>query len=240
MGHKKLKKFQAILQYPNVLQYPEHIKGNWCNHFGNENPLTLELACGRGEYSLGLGKTHSDTNFIGVDIKGNRMYTGAKIALEERLTNIAFLRIQIAQITNYFDRDEVSGIWIVFPDPFLKKPSNRLTHPRFLAAYQRILKPDSVIHLKTDSPDLYEFTKEVIAEEHCRVVEDIADIYGQNKVSGPLAIQTYYEGLHLAVGRKIYYLAFSLPEHPIALKGRFARLPSSVETQPDEHTDHDA
>jgi tRNA (guanine-N7-)-methyltransferase len=224
MGHKKLIRFQAIATYKNVLQYPENIKGNWNLFFGNDNPITLELACGKGEYSVNLGREHKDRNFIGVDIKGNRIYNGAKTALTEGLTNVGFLRIQIGQITNYFSAGEVGEIWIIFPDPFLKKETNRLTHPRFLHLYQQILKPGSRINLKTDSRELYEFTLEMIAEQGCTVHENIADIYAQGKATGPLAIRTYYEGLHLADGRTIYFISFSLPGSRIELKGRFEKL----------------
>jgi tRNA (guanine-N7-)-methyltransferase len=223
MGHKKLIRFQAIDTYNNVLQYPENMKGNWNTVFKNDNPVTLELACGKGEYSVNLGRQHKDRNFIGVDIKGNRIYTGAKAALDEGLNNVAFLRIHIGQITEYFGPGEVEEIWIIFPDPFLKKgkDKNRLTHPRFLHAYQQILKPGAKINLKTDSKELYDFTRETIAEQKCVVHEDIADIYGKGKATGPLAIQTFYEKMHLAEGRTIYFLSFSLPHTPIVLTGRF-------------------
>lgn len=225
MGHKKLVKFQAIDTYKNVLQYPEGIKGKWKEHFGNDNPITLELACGKGEYSVNLGREHSNTNFIGVDIKGNRIYNGAKIALNEGLENVSFLRIHIGQITEYFTKDEVSEIWIVFSDPFIKKgrEKNRLTHARFLHAYQRIIKPGGIIHLKTDSPILYNFTLETIAEQHCIIHENIADIYGKGRATGALAIQTYYEKKHLEDGRTIFYISFSLPENEIVMPDRFQK-----------------
>ncbi|NDC41213.1 MAG: tRNA (guanosine(46)-N7)-methyltransferase TrmB [Chitinophagia bacterium] len=229
MGHKKLVKFQAIDTYKNVLQYPEDMRGKWAAFFENDNPITLELACGKGEYSVNLGRAHKDRNFIGVDIKGNRIYNGAKKALNEHLNNVAFLRVHIGQITQYFERNEVSEIWIVFSDPFIKKgkEKNRLTHSRFLAAYQHIMKPGGIIHLKTDSPVLYEFTLETIAEQGCNIIENIPDIYGNNKATGPLAIQTYYESLHLADGRKIYYVSFTLPSHPIVMPERFQKFAES-------------
>jgi tRNA (guanine-N7-)-methyltransferase len=231
MGHKKLIRFQAIDTYQNVLQYPEDIKGKWSGFFKNNNPVTLELACGRGEYSVGLGRQNKDHNYIGVDIKGNRIYAGAKKALEEQLDNVAFLRIQIGQIINYFAPGEVSEIWIVFPDPFLRKSraKNRLTHPRFLRLYQQILKPGARINLKTDSKELYDFTLETIQEQGCNIVENIADIYGKGKATGPLAIQTYYEGLHLADGRTIYFLSFQLPEAPIKIPERFEKDETAVD-----------
>lgn len=231
MGHKKLKKFQAILNYRNVLQFPKDMKDNWHTFFGNDNPITLELACGKGEYSVGLGREHSDRNFIGVDIKGNRIYTGAKIANEEGLGNIAFLRTHISHITEYFAPGEVKEIWIIFPDPFLKKESNRLTHARYLHLYEQILVPGSKINLKTDSKELFDFTLEVIAEQNCIVHEQIVDIYAQGKAVSPLAIQTFYEKMHLADGRTIYFVSFSLPETGVKLTGRFAKQNEEPETE---------
>jgi tRNA (guanine-N7-)-methyltransferase len=219
MGQKKLVRFAAIKTFANVLQYPEGMKGAWRNFFSNDHPITLELACGKGEYSVALGREHADRNFIGVDIKGNRIYIGAKRALAEGLGNVAFLRAQIGQLTDYFAKDEVSEIWIIFPDPFLRdgKAKNRLTHPRFLRLYQQVLTPGARIHLKTDSPELYNFTRETLEEQGCIVHEDVADIYGKGRATGPLAIQTHYEGLHLADGRTIYYISFSLPDTPITV-----------------------
>jgi tRNA (guanine-N7-)-methyltransferase len=206
-----------------VLQYPKDMRGAWKDFFKNDNPITLELACGKGEYSVNLGREHKDRNFIGVDIKGNRIHNGAKTALAEGLDNVAFLRIHIGQITDYFAADEVEEIWIIFPDPFLKKESNRLTHPRFLDRYQQLLKPGGRINLKTDSKELYDFTLETIEQQGCPVHQNIADVYGQGLATGPLAIQTFYEKMHLAEGRTIYFLSFSLPKHPIILTGRFER-----------------
>ena len=223
MGHKKLIRFQAIDTFKNVLQYPENMRGNWKQFFNNDHPVTLELACGKGEYSVNLGRQNKDQNYIGVDIKGNRIYNGAKIALTEGLDNVGFLRIQIGQITDYFAADEVDNIWIIFPDPFLKKDKNKLTHPRFLHLYQQIMKPGGRINLKTDSKELYDFTLETVAEQGCTIHENIVDIYGKGLATGPLAIQTFYEKMHLAEGRTIYYICFSLPSTPIILTGRFER-----------------
>ncbi|MGC4059125.1 MAG: tRNA (guanosine(46)-N7)-methyltransferase TrmB [Chitinophagaceae bacterium] len=220
MGHKKLIRFRAIEGFRNVLQYPKHMPGNWHEFFKNNHPITLELACGKGEYSVNLGREHRDRNFVGVDIKGNRIYNGAKIAIQEGLENVAFVRGQIDHLNEYFAENEVSDLWIVFSDPFLKKPKNRLTHPRFLKLYQQVMKEGGVIKLKTDSRELYDFTHEVIAEQSCSIVEDIQDIYGKGKATGALAIQTFYEKMHLAEGRTIYYLAFTLPAHPIVVPER--------------------
>lgn len=223
MGQKKLVRFEAISKYKNVLQYPQGIKGEWNAHFNNDNPITLELACGKGEYSVNLGRQHKDRNFIGVDIKGNRIYIGAKKALEEGLGNVAFLRTHILQIEDYFAPGEVEAIWIIFPDPFLResREKNRLTHPRFLYRYQHILKPGGIINLKTDSKELYDYTLEAITQTGCTIVENIADIYGKGLATGPLAIQTFYEQMHLAEGRTIYYLAFTLPDKEIDIAERY-------------------
>jgi tRNA (guanine-N7-)-methyltransferase len=225
MGQKKLIRFEAIKKFANVLQYPEGMAGRWKDYFGNSNPITLELACGKGEYSVALGRERKDRNYIGVDIKGNRIYIGAKRALAEGMHNVAFLRAQIGQLTDYFGKEEVSEIWIIFPDPFLRegKAKNRLTHPRFLSLYQQVLSPGARIHLKTDSPELYKFTQEVIEEQGCLVHEDVADIYGKGRATGALAIQTHYEGLHLADGRTIYYISFSLPQKDIVVPVKKAK-----------------
>ena len=147
-----------------MLQYPESMAGKWNSFFKNKNPIVVELACGKGEYAIGLGKIHPEKNFIGVDIKGNRIWVGAKKALQFNLQNVAFLRIQIDHINDYFAQDEVDEIWITFPDPQLRKSKakKRLTHPRFLRIYQQFLLPGGLIHLKTDSPDLYTFTKKIV------------------------------------------------------------------------------
>lgn len=231
MGHKKLIRFRAIETFPNVLQYPEDMKGNWAAFFKNDNPITLELACGKGEYSVGLGREHKDRNYVGVDIKGNRIYGGAKIALEEKLENVAFLRTQIDHLAKYFAAGEVSEIWIIFPDPFLRssRAKNRLTHPRFLRLYQQILPMGANINLKTDSKELYDFTLEIIAEQGCIIHQNLVDIYGKGLATGPLAIQTFYERMHLAEGRTIYFLSFSLPEHNITLPERFQKNETAID-----------
>lgn len=223
MGHKKLIRFRAVDTFSNVLQYPKQMPGKWHEHFQNNNPITLELACGKGEYSVNLGRQHKENNYIGVDIKGNRIYNGAKISLDEGLKNVAFVRGQIDHLSEYFATNEVEDIWIVFSDPFLRKPKNRLTHPRFLFIYQNVMKKGGVIKLKTDSKELYDFTLETIEEQACTIVENIADIYGKGMATGPLAIQTFYEKMHLAEGRTIYYLSFTLPETTIIVPQRKAK-----------------
>ena len=212
MAQKKLQRFADIKTFSNVLEYPENMKGNWNNFFKNDNPVVLELACGRGEYTVGLSTLFPETNFIGVDIKGNRIYIGAKKCLAANITNAAFLRTHITLLPNYFGEAEVNEIWITFPDPQLRtsRAKKRLTHPRFLRLYQQILKADGYLHLKTDSPKLYEFTKKVIELYKLVLVEDCHDVYANNP-SELLQIKTHYEALDIAGSNKIYYLKFQLP-----------------------------
>lgn len=217
MGQKKLFRFEAIKTFPNVLQYPENMAGNWKNIFHNEMAITLELACGKGEYTVELARMYPDHNFIGVDLKGNRLYIGAKKCLEQNLSNAAFLRTQIDKIHTYFKPGEVREIWITFPDPQLRKSKakKRLTHPRFLRLYQQILAKGGSIHLKTDSPDLYEFTKMVIAMYGLTLHDDYDDVYLHENISPELKIKTHYEKLDIAESNKIHYLRFSLPSVPL-------------------------
>lgn len=219
MAQKKLKRFREIKTFPNVLEYPESMQGRWKEIFGNENEIILELACGKGEYATGLARMYPAKNFIGVDIKGNRLWVGAKLALEEKLENVFFLRTQIDKIATYFSNDEVSEIWITFPDPQLRlsKTKKRLTHPRFLRLYHQVLKAGGKIHLKTDSPDLYQFTKSVIELYHLPLINDVQDIYEHPNLSDELRIKTHYEGLDISKSEKIFYLSFHLP-HSIGEK----------------------
>lgn len=213
MGQKKLIRFAELETFRNVLQYPEGMAGKWEEFWKNKNPLVLELACGKGEYAVGLGKLYPDKNFIGIDLKGNRIWVGAKKALQENLTNVAFLRTQIDHINNYFSTDEVQEIWITFPDPQLRKSKakKRLTHPKFLRLYRQFLIPGGFIHLKTDSPDLYNFTKHVIQLYNCTLHTDYEDVYKEPHITESLRIKTHYESLDIAGSNRIHYLCFSLP-----------------------------
>lgn len=217
MGQKKLIRFAELNTFSNVLQFPENIKGNWHQHFHNQHPIVLELACGKGEYALGLGRLYPEKNAIGVDIKGNRLWVGAKKALAEGLGNVAYLRAQIEQLNQYFAPGEVDEIWITFPDPQLRfsKAKKRLTHPRFLRVYQELIRPGGKIHLKTDSPDLYRFTKEVVRLYDCPLLQDIDDLYQLPDRAAELQIKTHYEALDIAQSSRIHYLCFTLPE-PLA------------------------
>ena len=213
MAQKKLARFAAIKTFSNVLEYPAAMKGKWNNFFKNKNPVILELACGRGEYTIGMAKLFSQQNFLGVDVKGNRMYIGAKKSLAENIANAGFLRTQIEKLTEYFAAGEIAEIWITFPDPQLRisKAKKRLTHPRFLRLYQEILKPGGFIHLKTDSPDLYSFTKTVAELYDLIIVEDSDNVYAEPGVKEELKIKTHYESLDIAQSKKIHYLKFTLP-----------------------------
>ena len=212
MGQKKLIRFEAIKAFPNVMEYPENMKGNWHIYFKNNHPITLELACGKGEYTTGLASMYSDRNFIGIDIKGNRIWRGAKTAIDEGLHNVAFLRTEIDKITDYFAADEIAEIWITFPDPQLRmsKAKKRLTHPKFLRLYQQFLQANGIVHLKTDSPVLYQFTKTIIDLYTLECEVDFDDAYRQTTISKELSIQTHYEKLDIANSNKIHYLQFKV------------------------------
>ncbi len=220
MGQKKLKRFAELLEFTNVLQYPEGMPGTWKNVFKNKNPITLELACGKGEYALGLARLYPGRNFIGIDVKGNRLWVGARTATRENLHNVFFMRTQIDRIATYFEKNEVQEIWLTFPDPQLRtsKNSKRLTHPKFLSLYQQFMVPGGSIHLKTDSPSLYRFTKWVIELHQLEVVEDISDLYASEKLTPELQIKTHYEGLDIAQSNTVHYLHFKLPVTPLADK----------------------
>lgn len=231
MKGKKLFRFAAIKEFNNVLEYPDNMPGKWKEEFGNDHEIVLELACGKGEYTLALAKANPDKNYIGVDIKGNRQYVGARRALEERLKNVRFLRVQILQIDQYFAMDEIGEIWITFPDPFLRmgKAKNRLTHTRFLEKYQGLLKEKGVIHLKTDSKPLFDFTQCMIEENNCHLVECIADVYQSGDPGFPLSVQTFYEKMHLEDRRTIQYISFQLPSEKIHWEKRKITDPEEEE-----------
>ena len=213
MGQKKLIRFAELETFPNVLQYPPNIAGKWNEFFKNEHPVILELACGKGEYAVGLSQLYPGKNFIGIDQKGNRIWVGAKKSLQQNLANVAFLRIQIDKIIEFFGKEEVAELWITFPDPQLRisKSKKRLTHPKFLRLYQQVLKQGGKIHLKTDSPDLYQFTNRVIKLYNCELISDYDNIYSLDELSSELKIKTHYESLDIAQSNRVHYLCFSLP-----------------------------
>lgn len=188
------------------------MQGEWKRFFKNNNPVVLELACGKGEYAVGLGRLYPNKNFIGVDVKGNRMWVGARTALNEGLHNVAFLRTQIVKLEDYFAAGEVSEIWITFPDPQLRfsKAKKRLTHPRFLRLYQSIMSEGGVVNLKTDSPELYTFTRQVIDLFGLTLITDMDDVYAHENIHRDLTIKTHYELLDIAGSNRIHYLKFQL------------------------------
>ena len=175
-------------------------------------PLTLELACGRGEYAVGLGRMFPEQHFIGIDLKGNRIWKGASIANKDGLKNVAFVRSQIELTSNYFAKNEVDEIWITFPDPQLRwsKSKKRLTHPKFLRLYQQFLKNDGIVHLKTDSPLLYNFTLKVIELYGLHLIYKTDHLYAEQNIDPRCLIKTYYEGLDIAQSNKIHYIQFNI------------------------------
>ncbi len=232
MGKGKLKKFQDNARFEHVIE-PEvkgyvasdhALKGNWnTTFFKNKQPLVLELGCGKGEYSVGLARMFPEKNFIGVDIKGARIWKGAKTSFEEGLKNVAFLRTRIEVITSFFAPDEVDEIWITFPDPQMKKrrAKKRLTSSGFLARYQIFIKNNALVHLKTDSTFLYEYTNEVVRVNQLKVIKNTPNLYGESWTDQMLSIQTHYEQIHIDEGDRINYIVFELPKHKLLIEPEF-------------------
>lgn len=221
MGKNKLQKFDDMASYPHVFQYPFAVlqekgfemKGNWSrSFFHNDHPIVLELGCGKGEYTVGLAKLFPEKNFIGVDIKGARMWTGARQALEEGLDNVAFLRTHIELITHFFAPGEVAEIWITFPDPQMNKVNKRMTSTRFMKMYREILQGNGIVHLKTDSGFMYTYTVEMIRANHLPVLVQTDDLYHSGQADEILSIQTFYEQQWLDRGLNIKYLKFVCEE----------------------------
>lgn len=222
MPKNKHRKFAEINTFANVVQpelrFPviDHpMKGKWGQKFfHNNNPIVLEVGCGKGEYTIGLASAFPDINFIGIDIKGNRLWTGARYALEHAYHNVGFLRIQAEHLGSIFAPNEISGIWVTFPDPQPNKPRERkrLTSPAFLALYRKFLTAGAPVFLKTDNRNLFDFTLEVIKEANHSLHLSTDDLYGNPKETDPLvlSIQTYYEKKYLETGKKICFVKFSL------------------------------
>lgn len=219
MRTSKLQRFKENRHLDNVSEYTDFENGSnakpaglWSVIFGNNNPLILELACGRGEYALNMAGMFPDANFIGIDIKGARIWKGAKKAKEESVSNVHFIRMYIDHIDQYFNPGEVSDIWITFPDPYLKmrQADKRLTSPRFLRLYKRILSKGGTVNLKTDSGRLYNYTLETLEREGYKLLKRIGHVYQENPDDPLLSIRTAFEESHLQRGKKIRYLKFSL------------------------------
>lgn len=225
MSKGKLAKFADMERYENVFQYPYSVidnvpfemKGKWREtFFKNNNPIVLELGCGKGEYTVELAKLYPDTNFIGVDIKGARMWTGATMALNQGLKNVAFLRTNIEIIDRFFDKDEVSEIWLTFSDPQMKNPRKRLSSTFFLERYRKFLVNNGTIHLKTDSNFLFTYTTCMVEHNKLPMLFHTTDLYHQEGIDDTtkqiLSIQTYYEKMWIERGLNIKYMKFSLPQ----------------------------
>lgn len=220
MGKNKLARFAENETFANLFQLTYEqitkegfaLKGKWNKEFfKNDNPIVLELGCGKGEYTVGLAKKYPNKNFIGIDIKGARLWRGCKTSNEDKMTNVAFVRTHIQMIESYFAENEVSEIWITFPDPQLKKPNKRLTCERFLKLYKNILKQDGIVHLKTDSQELYEYTKdEVLIPSKREILYNTNDLYNSDFKEDVIEIQTFYEAMYLKIGKPITYLKFKL------------------------------
>lgn len=223
MGKGKLAKFKENETFANVFQpeitdfvnFEHELKGTWNSHvFKNNNPIVLELGCGKGEYTVGMARMFPDKNFIGVDIKGARIWTGAKSSNLEQMRNVAFLRTRIEVIKAFFAPGEVSEIWITFPDPQMKKrrAKKRLTSSLFLTMYQQLLADNGFVNLKTDSRFLYKYTCKVAELNGLEIVHQSADLYNEPWLDDVLSIKTYYEQLHIDDGNTIHYLKFRLPK----------------------------
>jgi tRNA (guanine-N7-)-methyltransferase len=218
MGKDKLRKFEENKRFNHIIQpsaadmmNPDSgFKGSWRARFGNANPITLELGCGKGEYTVALSRKYPDRNFIGVDIKGARMWRGAKTVAEENIANAIFLRIRIEFIDNFFAENEIDEIWITFPDPQINKPRKRLTSPLFLDCYRKFLKRGGCIHLKTDSRMLHDYTRNLLEANHCSPLSSCTDIAAQNPYDELLNIKTFYEMQYIDRGIPITYLKFRL------------------------------
>lgn len=217
MGKNKLAKFANMEEYPHVFQYPFAVlqekgfemRGKWGEKFfKNNNPIILELGCGKGEYTVGLAKLYPENNFVGIDIKGARMWSGAKQSFEEKLSNVAFLRTHIELLSNFFAEGEISEIWITFPDPQMNKVNRRMTSTRFMKLYGQFLKTNGVIHLKSDSNFMFTYTSEMVALNSLKVLFKTDDLYHSGLADDVLTIKTFYEQQWIARGLNIKYIKF--------------------------------
>jgi tRNA (guanine-N7-)-methyltransferase len=237
VGKNKLQKFEAMTHYPHVFQYPISVlqekefemKGKWNElFFKNKQPIVIELGCGKGEYTVELAKLYPEKNFIGVDIKGARMWTGATQSFQEKMTNVAFLRTHIELISHFFASGEIAEIWITFPDPQMAKVNKRMTSTRFMQLYGSILNENGRIHLKTDSPFMYAYTCAMIQANRLPVEIETDDLYSSSLIDNILSIQTFYEQQWLSRGMSIKYIRF-------ICETRSNWLEPEIEIEPDDY-----
>lgn len=225
MGINKLQRFEEISEFQNVLELTDYQddkfskpKGRWHSDiFENKNPIILELACGKGTYTLELARRNPDKNIVGIDIKGGRIWKGAKRALDEGLKNARFLRIYIDHLYEYFAPGEIDDIWITFPDPYPRagNRSKRLTSSKFLNIYQQVLNADGKVRLKTDSDKLFSFTRRTIQKKDCKITDVVEDIYQERPGDELLTVKTDFEKKHLRKGKTISFISFSLPKSTV-------------------------
>lgn len=225
MGKNKLKKFNEMKGFRCVVEAPcynpsapdHELKGKWNDDFfASSAPIVLELGCGKGEYTVGLAKNDSSRNYLGIDIKGARIYSGAKYVEENGLVNAGFIRTQVEALPSFFSPGEVSELWITFPDPQLKKTNKRLTSTRFLGYYRRFMNADGIVNLKTDSPFLYEYTRRLVELNGLELIDSTDDLYASEGRALEKEIKTFYEQQWLARGKKIKLLKFRLGDGPLA------------------------
>lgn len=235
MGKNKLRKFSEMATLPFVFQYPFArlqsegfpLRGKWhSDFFHNDNPIVLELGCGKGEYTVGLAQAHPERNYIGIDIKGARMWSGATKARDMGMENVAFLRTDIELLTSFFAPGEVAEIWITFPDPQMKKVRKRLTSTRFMELYRKVLVVGGIVNLKTDSPFLYTYTSIMADHNSLPVMAQTDNLYGSGWDNEILRIRTFYEQQWLDRGLTIKYISFTLPSE-------------TVLTEPEVEIEHD-
>jgi len=212
MPKHKLFRIQAVKSFSNVSHAPEELLGNWASLFGNSNPITVELGCGRGDLLLTLAQQHPQRNYVGVDLKGVRLWPAATMALKNNIHNVYFIRTNILDLPSAFEQGDVSEIWITFPDPYPKKRRKRMTATRYLDVYSRISKPAAPCHLKTDDDDFFKFSLKSLRDYGCTILSTIEDVHAQPQPRHDLQILTAYEKRHIAEGRTIKYIHFTLPK----------------------------
>lgn len=212
MAKQKKVRIAAVKDFPNVSHDAASLKGKWSEIFGNDNPMTLELGCGKGDYTLTLAEKYPDKNFIGVDLKGYRLWKAASTALERKIKNVFFLRANVLDLGDVFEPASIADIWITFPDPYPKKPRKRMTAERYLDVYKKLCAPECRINFKTDNDALYQFSLESLADYGCTIHQNLEDVHGIEHGDERLNILTFYEKQHINDGLTIKYVEFTLPQ----------------------------